>query len=115
MQNLSILAQIVIAVSIAIVWVGRSENIAKEFEEFGLSSRLRNFVGATKISLATLLVAGIWYPALVPVPAIVMALLMICAALMHYKIKNPLVKFLPSLSLLMLSVFVAAFHLGIVS
>ena len=110
MQQLSIIAQIIIATSIVVVWVGRFDNIVKEFKQFGLPDLVRNIVGAMKISLATLLVAGIWYPDLVMIPAILMAFLMLCAQGAHLKVKNPLVKYLPSLALLLLSIFVAVSH-----
>lgn len=113
MNSYAAAAQIVIALSIAIVWVGRFDNIVKEFRQYGLPDIVRNLVGAAKISLATLLVAGIWYPSLVLVPALAMAFLMLCAQGAHYSVRNPVHKFLPSLGLLLLSLFVAAVHAGI--
>jgi DoxX-like family len=115
MDTYATVAQIVIAVSIAIVWVGRFDNIVKEFRQYGLPDLVRNVVGATKISLATLLVAGIWYPALAAGPALLMAFLMLCAQGAHLRVKNPWHKFVPSLALLLLSLFVAGVHLGIFS
>jgi VIT1/CCC1 family predicted Fe2+/Mn2+ transporter len=107
-------AQIIIALSIIIVWVFRFDNIIKEFKEYGISDLIRNIVGATKISLSTLLITGIWYPTLVLIPALVMAFLMICAQIAHIRVKNPWFKFLPSFILLILSLFVAAVHSGII-
>ncbi len=104
------LAQLVIAVSIVVVWVLRFDNIVLEFQHFKISNLMRNAVGASKIALSTLLVAGIWYPGLVFVPAVLMALLMIGAQWTHFKVKNPLIKFVPSLVLLVLSTFVAIIH-----
>jgi len=37
MENISFLAQLVIALSIIIVWVFRYDNIVKEFQQYGLS------------------------------------------------------------------------------
>jgi hypothetical protein len=111
LDDYAVTAQLVIAISIAIVWVGRFDNIVREFKQFGLPDVVRNAVGATKISLATLLVAGIWYPALVAGPALIMAFLMLCAQGAHARVKNPWHKFLPSLALLLLSLFVAGVHL----
>lgn len=114
MENLSIYAQIIIAISIVVVWVFRFDNIVKEFHQYGLSVLMRSFVGAAKISLATLLVAGIWFPELVFYPAVLMAFLMVCAQWAHFKVKNPFSKHLPSLVLLLLSLFVAAVSCGII-
>jgi hypothetical protein len=101
------IAQVVIAISVGYVWIFRFDNIVKEFKQYELSDLTRNIVGASKIALATLLIAGIWFPALVFIPALVMAFLMICAQFFHFKVKNPWLKHLPSLILLALSLFVA--------
>ena len=111
MYTLAVCAQIIIALSIILVWVIRFPNVVKEFHEYGLPDWVRTVVGDTKIALATLLVAGIWYPALVAIPAILMALLMVCAQLAHIKVHHPWQKYVPSLGLLVLSVFVATFYL----
>ena len=114
MHALAICAQVIIAFSIVLVWVVRFPNVVKEFHEYGLPDFIRTLVGATKISLATLLVAGIWYPALVFIPAILMALLMICAQIAHVKVHHPWHKYVPSLVLLALSLFVAGVYGGMI-
>jgi hypothetical protein len=106
MGNIIQLAQIIVAISVIYVWVFRYHNVLTEFNQFGLNDITRNAVGASKISLATLLITGIWFPSLVLIPAILMGLLMISAQYFHFKIKNPLIKHLPSLLLLILCVFI---------
>jgi hypothetical protein len=107
MENLLCLAQLVVALSVAYVWIFRYDNVVKEFKQFGLNDLTRNFVGATKIALATLIVAGIWYPLLVQIPSVLMGLFMIAAQYFHFKIKNPFSKHLPSLILLLLCAIIA--------
>jgi hypothetical protein len=107
MENLINLVQLIVAISVLYVWTFRFNNVLKEFEQFGLSDLTRNIVGTTKIALATLLVAGVWYSSLVLIPSILMGLLMIGAQYFHFKISNPFIKHLPSLILLALSVFIA--------
>tara|TARA_B100000795_G_C22671196_1_gene387996 strand:- start:288 stop:626 length:339 start_codon:yes stop_codon:yes gene_type:complete len=107
MEELTILAQLTLAISVGYVWVFRFHNVLKEFKSFGLNDLTRNFVGLTKISLATLIVAGIWYPGLVFIPSFCMGLFMLAAQYFHFKVKNPFVKHLPSLILLILCVFIA--------
>jgi hypothetical protein len=107
MENLLCLAQLVVALSVAYVWIFRYDNVVKEFKQFGLNDLTRNFIGATKIALATLLVAGIWYPLLVQIPSVLMGLFMIAAQYFHFKIKNPFSKHLPSLILLLLCAIIA--------
>lgn len=112
MHSLAVTAQIIIACSIALVWVARFPNVVKEFHEYGLPDSVRTLVGSTKIALATLLVAGIWYPRLVIVPALMMAVLMVCAQAAHVKVHHAWQKYVPSLALLFLSLFVAATYAG---
>lgn len=101
-------AQLIVALSVGYVWVFRFDNIVTEFRQYGLSDLTRTLVGTAKIVLATLLVAGIWYPALVLVPALLMGLLMVGAQYFHFKVHNPWSKHLPSLFLMVLCVFIAA-------
>lgn len=111
MLTLSYVSQIIVAASIVIVWVFRFDNIVKEFKQYGINDLMRSLVGAVKISLATLLVAGIWYEKLTVVPAILMAGLMLCAQAAHFKVNNNWSKRLPSLALFLLCVFIAYVNL----
>ena len=108
MQNIIVLSQITISISILIVWVFRFDNIVVEFEQYGLSSLMRNIVGASKISLATILILGIWHNEYLFNASISMAFLMLCAQFFHFRAKNNWRKFLPSLFLLILSLFIAS-------
>ena len=110
--TLALAAQLIIAISIVIVWVFRFDNIVLEFKQYGLSTLTRSMVGAAKLVLATLLVVGVWYPALVLIPALLMALLMISAQYFHFKVNNPFQKRIPALFLLGLCLFVAAVSLN---
>jgi hypothetical protein len=115
MENLVLIAQIVLALSVVYVWVFRFDNIVLEFKQYGLPDLIRNFVGASKIALATLLIAGIWYPGLVLYSALSMAFLMICAQLAHFKVKNPISKYIPSFILLLISLFIAGVQAGFIT
>ncbi|MDX2279115.1 MAG: DoxX family protein [Saprospiraceae bacterium] len=105
------IAQVIIALVIVIIWVFRFYKVEKEFKLYELSDLTRNMVGASKISLSTLLVAGIWYPDLVLVPALIMAALMVAAQYFHFKLKHPFLYHVPSLILLLMSLFIAAVSL----
>lgn len=107
MEKFQSLAQIALSLSVAYVWIFRYENVVKEFKHFGLSNLIRNFVGVSKIALATLLVAGLWYSSLVFVPSILMGMFMVAAQYFHFKTKNPFIKHLPSLILLVLCAIIA--------
>jgi hypothetical protein len=56
----------------------------KEFKQYGLSDLTRTIVGATKIVLATLLVAE-FVSSLVLIPSLLMAFLMLSAQYFHSK------------------------------
>ncbi|MGS0747999.1 DoxX family protein [Halpernia sp. GG3] len=114
MTNLLLLFQVIVAASVGFVWIFRYDVIIKEFKQFGLSDLTRTFVGAAKVALATLLIAGIWYPSLVAIPAILMGFFMLAAQYFHFKIKNPFFKHLPSLFLLILCAFIALASLNII-
>tara|TARA_B100000795_G_scaffold21194_1_gene14147 strand:+ start:374 stop:718 length:345 start_codon:yes stop_codon:yes gene_type:complete len=114
MEKILILSQLIVAISVIIVWVFRRENIIVEFEQYGISDIIRNIVGALKISLATILILGIWYNEFLILSSLAMAFLMICAQYFHIKVRNPFNKFIPSLCLLLLCLFIAAKNLAII-
>jgi hypothetical protein len=114
MTNYSIIAQVIVALSIGYVWIFRFDNIVKEFKQYGLSDLTRNLVGAAKIALSTLLVTGIWYPDLVLIPALLIAFLMLAAQYFHFKVGNPWQKHMPSLLLLILCLFIAAVSIKLI-
>ncbi len=118
MQIAVVVAQIVIALGIANVWLlrsqkasayrgGNAKDMLAEFAAYGLPAWVMRAVGATKLTLATALVVGIWVPMLVRPAAIGMAFLMFCAIAMHVKVSDAPQKSLPAFCMLALSVFVA--------
>jgi hypothetical protein len=114
MNQYSIFAQAIVAISIVYVWTFRFHNVEKEFNQFGLSNFIRSSVGASKIALATLLFAGIWYSELVLIPSLLIAFLMTSAQYFHIKMGNPWIQRLPSLILLLLCLFIAAVNLELI-
>ena len=73
MDNASIIAQLIVSISVISVWVFRYDNIVLEFKQYGISDLLSSIVGASKISLATILILGIWYTKLLVVSSLLMA------------------------------------------
>ena len=108
MEKLLIVSQIIVATSVIIVWVFRRKNIVIEFEQYGISDSLRDIVGAVKISLSTILILGIWHKEFLLLSSLSMAFLMLCAQYFHIKVKNHFKKFVPSLTLLLLCLFIGA-------
>lgn len=107
MQDLTLVLQALVAASIFFVWVVRYDNIIQEFKQYGLPDWLRDLVGILKLTFALLLVLGIQRTSLAVIGGFGIAALMICAFLMHLRVKNPVFKMLPSLTLMTLSLIVA--------
>ena len=89
---------------------GEATNMVEEFEEYGLSKTTMYAVGATKVSLAGMLLAGHRYPRLVPPASIGLAALMLGAIGMHIKVKDPIKRSLPAISVFGLSVVSAVLN-----
>ncbi len=106
--------QILVALSVDFVWTFRFHNVINEFKQFGLSDLTRNLVGATKISLAALLLAGIWFPPVVLYASALMGTFMIAAQYFHFKNKSPFQKRAPSFFLLIACIFLVMATLNIV-
>ena len=109
------LLQVIMAGGLLNVWLlrfnkhtpfrgGSSKSIIEEFASYGLPSWFSYLIGALKISSALLLIAGIWVPQLVLPVSILVSSLMIGAILMHLKIRDPLIKSLPALLMLILGI-----------
>jgi uncharacterized membrane protein YphA (DoxX/SURF4 family) len=110
--------QLIVALGILNVWLvryrkstawrgGEAKNLKEEFEVYGLPGWFMGLVGFLKILFATLLIVGIWVPTLTKPAAVGMAVLMLGAVSMHFKVKDPVKKALPAFSLFVLCVAVA--------
>ena len=109
--------QIVIALSLLNVWLLRSEKFTKfrggaakslkeEFTTYGLPEWVFQVVRVLKVGSAIALLIGLWLPIVVAPAALVICLLMIGAIGMHIKVRDPVLKSAPALSLLILGVIV---------
>jgi hypothetical protein len=114
MEWFKIAIQVIIAASIFNVWIlrfgkptswrgGAAKSMKEEFEAYGLPGWLMKLIGFLKLTLAALLIAGIFVSVLLKPAAIGMAVLMLGAIAMHIKIKDPLIKSFPAFSFLVLS------------
>jgi len=118
MNILLILLQIIIALGIFNVWIlrfnkktkyrgGRAKNVAEEFTAYGLPFWFMVLIGSLKVSLAVLLIVGVWYPFLTQPVAVLLAVLMLGAISMHSKIKDPIHRAVPAIIMFLLSATVA--------
>lgn len=118
METLRIVLQIVIALGIANVWLVRAQrptryrgggapSMKEEFAAYGLSEGAMRLIGGLKLTLALLLIVGIWVPELVLPAALGMSVLMLGAVGMHLKVKDAPIRTLPALCMLGMSATVA--------
>jgi len=107
MHSLTISLQALVATSIFFVWVVRYGNVMEEFKHYGLPDWLRDLVGILKLTFSLMLLIGIERKSLAVAGGLGIALLMGCAFVTHLRVKNPLFKMLPSLTLLVLSIVIA--------
>jgi hypothetical protein len=108
--------QLIIAIGIYNVWIvrfakptkwrgGTATDMKSEFEAYGVPVWFMMVIGFLKITLATTLIAGIWFSDVVGPAAIGMTALMSGAIGMHIKVKDPLMKSLPAFTVFSLSLF----------
>ena len=107
MHALTISLQALVAASIFFVWVVRYANLVQEFKQYGLPDWLRDLVGILKLTFWLMLLIGIERGPFAVVGGIGIALLMGAAFVIHLRVKNPVFKILPSLTLLILSTAIA--------
>ncbi|MBC7691836.1 MAG: DoxX family protein [Methylotenera sp.] len=114
MTIVTVTLQIIISLGLINVWLlryhkatsfrgGQAKSMKEEFVAYGLPANFTYVIGFLKLAAAILLIAGIWYPVVVPKVALLVSILMIGAILMHLKIKDPLIKDLPAIGVLILS------------
>ena len=106
MRTLTISVQALVAASVFFVWVVRYGNIIEEFKLYGLPEWLRDLVGILKLTFALMLLIGIERPPLAVMGALGIAFLMGGAIFTHVRVKNPILKMLPAVALLVLAVFI---------
>ena len=117
-EYVKIAAQITIALSIYNVWFFRfnkptryrgknAETMKDEFISYGLPDYFVWLIGFSKVTLATLLLIGIYINSLVFPASVGMAILMIGAIAMHIKVNDDIIKSLPATIFLILSLSVA--------
>ncbi|MCH9641552.1 MAG: DoxX family protein [Actinomycetia bacterium] len=107
--------QVIVALGLLNVWLvrartstayrgGTAQSLKEEFATYGLPEWSFYAVGALKVGSAVLLLVGIWVPALIRPPALIVSVLMIGALAMHAKAKDSPVKFLPAFVMLIMCV-----------
>lgn len=106
--------QIVIALGLLNVWIlrfnketayrgGVAKTLKEEFAQYHLPVWSCYVVGFLKVTSALFLIAGVWIPELVIPFSILILFLMLSAVTMHIMIRDPILKIMPALTLLLMS------------
>ena len=117
MENLIHILQVVIALGLLNVWLiraskstpyrgGEAGSMREEFKVYGLPDCVMYLVGGLKIIIALAMIAGIWFPLLVLPSSVLLIILMVGAFIMHLKVKDPMMKAIPSIIMLVLGIAV---------
>ncbi len=113
--SISTILQVVVGLGLLNVWLvrarsstgfrgGSAQSLKEEFSAYGLPDWFFYAIGVLKIGSAVLLILGIWVPAVVLPAAGTVAALMVGALSMHAKVKDPWIKSLPALLMLLMTV-----------
>ncbi|MFM7718188.1 MAG: DoxX family protein [Actinomycetota bacterium] len=118
LSSLVIAAQIIVALTVANVWLlraekptpfrgGSAQTLREEFAVYGLPAWSLPVVRALKLACAALLLVGLASPDLTLYGAYGMAFFMVGAVAVHLKIRDPLMKSMPAAVMLALCLFIA--------
>ncbi|MCA8981162.1 MAG: DoxX family protein [Planctomycetes bacterium] len=106
--------QLILALGLLNVWLfrakvatpyrgGGAQSLREEFRAYGLPHWFFVLVGSLKLGSALALIAGMWFPVLTPVAAVVVLALMCGALAMHMKVGDAALKSLPAFMMLLVS------------
>jgi hypothetical protein len=118
MENVILALKLVVALGILNVWIVRrvqptpyrgqsAQTLREEFTAYGLPDWVFTAVGVVKIALAVALLISIWRPVLAQPAALALGAIMVVAFGMHLKVRDPVIKSLPSLVVLAMCLGIA--------
>ena len=104
----------VIATTVLNVWLlrfnkptiyrgGQAKSMLEEFAVYGLSETFAYLIGGLKVVAALGLIGGFFYKKLIVPSSLVIAVLMVGAIFMHFKVQDTAIKFLPATLMLLCS------------
>ena len=122
-MELILVLQLIISIGLINVWFfrfnkatqyrgGNAKNMREEFQAYGLPAWSMYLVGAAKVIIAVMLIVSIWFKELLVNNLLALAVLMIAAVLMHIKVKDPIKKSYPALSILFMIALILYFTMG---
>ena len=107
-DTLFTVCKVLLSVSLFYVWVVRYENIKKEFIDYKLPTWLRDLVGILKLSFSLMIISN--DKDLVWIGSMGIIVLMVGALSTHFKVKNPIQKMIPAITLSILCLMIIYFN-----
>lgn len=113
------IVQIIVGLGILNVWLfrrdkatsfrgGATTSMLEEFKYYGLSQNMMMLVGFMKVTLALVVLGGLYLPTLTSIGAAGLGFFMVAAVTMHVKKRDSLVQTLPSVVMLGLCIYLTA-------
>ena len=114
MKYLKYVLMAVVSLTVLNVWLlrfnkptiyrgGQAKTMIEEFAAYGLSETFVYVIGGLKVLAALGLVVGFFYKKLIVPSSLVIAVLMVGAIFMHFKVQDAAIKFLPATLMLLCS------------
>ena len=85
---------------------GNAKNMIEEFAVYGLDINMMYLIGSLKIIASIGLIIGLFKTKISVYSSLLMAILMTGAIYFHFKISDPAIKYLPSVLMLLCSIFI---------
>ena len=85
---------------------GNANNMIEEFAVYGLDINMMYLIGSLKIIASVGLIIGLFKTKISVYSSLLMAILMTGAIYFHFKISDPAIKYLPSVLMLLCSIFI---------
>jgi hypothetical protein len=117
-EYIIVVLKIIVGVSIINVWLiqpnkptnwrgGDATTIVEEFSVYGLSKIFYKLVFVVKVGLAILLLLSIKYDFLTLYSSVGLAALLLGSIVMHFKVKDPLMKSFPAILFMIMNLTIA--------
>ena len=85
---------------------GNANNMIEEFAVYGLDINMMYLIGSLKIIASIGLIIGLFKTKISVYSSLLMAILMTGVIYFHFKISDPAIKYLPSVLMLLCSIFI---------
>ena len=114
-------ARLIVSLGLLNVWLlrfrkstpfrgGASKNMKEEFLTYGLPVWFMYMIGFLKVGIAVAMLIGFWFPVFIFQAVLLLSVLMIGAVSMHIKVRDPFIKMVPAISLMLIAVFLTVVY-----